>query len=117
MEFQQAWWDVIDTVAHLCKQDYVELLADLDQRVQLINRADRVTGNGLIFATEHLMKGTQKFSTTVFHKVFNEFVEQQILRPEYFETKTMDVTKTRHPEGRKVLQTMLMDVWEHREGI
>jgi hypothetical protein len=86
-------------------------------RSSLINRYDRATGDALIYVTDNLVKNKRKFTPTALSRIIHAFVEQQILRPEYFEQGAASKNKMTDMKSKQLMKTMLEMVEAYREGI
>ena len=70
----------------------------------------------VIYVGERLVKGAARLDPRTVHQIFQQFVEQQVLRPEYFKTHKLGVT-VQDKKARRLLHTMLQDVWDMRAGL
>lgn len=112
-EFQQSWLALIEYATERFDISERSLLKALSVRSQIINRSDRPTGDGLIYANERLMKAYHKLSYPVWYHLFNAFVEQQVLNPDNLQAQT----QIRNKYALKILNQMKEDVFTMREGI
>ncbi|MDH5728725.1 MAG: protein adenylyltransferase SelO family protein, partial [Gammaproteobacteria bacterium] len=115
-QFQTLYWQIVSIAADLLNKEEKAVLIAMSKRSELINRHDRITGDGLIHATERLMRSQKNLSNKELHNLFLDFVEQQVLVPEYFK-KVDPHQHVRSTAAKKVLQGMLKVVKSHREGI
>ncbi len=86
-------------------------------RSALINRYERVTGDSIIGVTEKMVRSRKSVNSKGLHDMFVEFVEEQILCPEYFERSGGSPKRLRNKKTKKILNTMLRIVKDYREGI
>jgi len=107
----------VDRVARLTAANGHKVLEKMAARSSLINRYDRATGDALIYVTDNLIKNKRKFTTTELNRIIHSFVEQQILRPEYFEQHSASERRMNGVKSRKLMKTMLKMVEVYREGI
>lgn len=87
------------------------------ERSALINRYERVTGDSIIGVTDKMVRGGKSMNSKELHDMFVGFVEEQVLRPEYFERSGKSQKRLRNKRTKKVLSTMLEIVKDYREGI
>ncbi len=91
------------------------LLKNIARRSALINRYERMTGDAVIHVTSKLMEYARNNSFADVYAIFMEFVDAQVLRPEYFTANARQAAhRVRRPE---YLHSMLEIVREHRDGI
>jgi uncharacterized protein YdiU (UPF0061 family) len=117
--FQSLYAALVSRASHHSRQPVNKLMAEIRDRVALINRYDRVTGDAILYVADKMMKAAEKLqmNSALIHDIFREFVEQQILNPEYF-TKTAQ--HSHHFKGEKVnkvFDAMLKNVRDMRSGI
>ena len=93
------------------------VLKGMQVRASLINRYDRVTGDAVLYVGERLVKGAKDMDSRAIHAMFNQFVEQQVLRPEYFQYAKPSRGALRSPKARHILRAMLRDVRNLRSGL
>jgi hypothetical protein len=76
-----------------------------------------VTGDSIIGVTSKVVRGGKSMNSKGLHDMFVGFVEEQILRPEYFERSDRSNRRLRNKKAKKILDTMLKIVKDYREGI
>ena len=117
--FQILYLALVNRAAHDFHQPANKLLAEMGDRAKLINRYDRVTGDAILYVADKGMKSATRLhmNSVLIHDICKEFIEQQILSPEYF-------TKTAHQNHRfkgekvnKVFDAMLKNVRDMRSGV
>jgi hypothetical protein len=86
-------------------------------RAALINRYARVTGDAVLYAGERLVKSARHMDSRAVHAMFRQFVEQQVLQPEYAHTNRSSRGVLRNPKARHILRAMLQDVRNLRSGL
>ena len=116
-QFQTVYKKLVDHVTRITGANREKVLQKMAARSSLINRYDRVTGDALIYVTDNLVKNKRKFTTTVLGRIIRSFVEQQVLRPEYFEQGPTSKRKMNDSKSKKLMETMLKMVETYREGI
>ena len=115
--FQTSYNELVDGVARITGASRQKILQKMVSRTSLINRYDRATGDALIGVTENLVKNKRKFTATELSRIIRAFVEQQILRPEYFELRSASRTRMNSAKSKRLIKTMLEMVQDCREGI
>ncbi|MFI5303743.1 MAG: hypothetical protein ACHQYP_03000 [Nitrospiria bacterium] len=97
------------------------LLQTVRDRSALINCYSRLTGHAVILIAKQLVREMKVLSTEALQKMFQEFVEEQILRPESRTAPPKGPTAgKRYAKGsktRRVLNAMFHTVKEYREGL
>jgi len=116
-QFQTVYINLVDRIAHLTGANRQTVLKMMASRSSLINRYDRATGDALIYVTDQLVRNKNKFTTTELSRIIHSFVEQQILRPEYFEQGPASKTGMHDMKSKQLMKTMLEMVEVYREGI
>lgn len=94
-----------------------KVLVGIAMRSSVINRHDRITGDGIIHATETLLKYRKKVSLPELQALIEHFIQHQILLP-----ASKKSTQKRKPiplrDRLKLLcDKMLKDIQTHAEGI
>lgn len=115
--FQRAYWRLVRRAAALTGRTIEDILREIRERSALINRYSRVTGDAIIFVGQRLLREWKTISTDALHRMFQDFVEAQILRPESLSAMA---ASGRHAKGRKtekLLHAMLNTVKKYREGV
>ena len=116
-EFQRLYRRLVAAVGSQGKQSPHAVLKGMLERAALINRYARVTGDAVLYAGERLVKSAKHMDTRAVHAMFQQFVEQQVLQPEYFHTNSSRRSVLRNPKARHILRAMLQDVRNLRSGL
>jgi uncharacterized protein YdiU (UPF0061 family) len=116
-QFQAVYTKLVDRVARITGESRQKILQNMAARSSLINRYDRATGDALIYVTDNLVKNKRKFTPTALSRIIHAFVEQQILRPEYFEQGVASKNRMSDTKSKQLMKTMLKMVEAYREGI
>jgi uncharacterized protein YdiU (UPF0061 family) len=116
-QFQAAYKKLVDRVVRLSGGNRQGVLETMAVRSSLINRYDRATGDALISVTDSLIKNKSKFTGTMLSRIIRSFVEQQILRPEYFEQGLASKNTTKGMQSKRLMEAMLKAVEACCEGI
>lgn len=117
IRFQEVYQRLIHRAANLAGRRSDHLLREIQARSALINRYSRVTGDALILVGERMIREWKARSADELHRMFQDFVEEQVLRPE---PPSKRRTRDRHVKNRKtrqVLQALLETVKKYREGL
>jgi len=64
-----------------------------------------------------VIKNKRNFTTTALSRLIHAFVQQQILRPEYFEQNSVTRNSMPDMKAKQLMKTMLQMVESCREGI
>ena len=117
--FQELYWALVNRASHHLHQPVNKLMVDMRDRVALINRYDRVTGDAILYVADKMMKAAEKLhmNSALIHDIFREFVEQQILNPEYFKDVAHPNYRFKGEKANKVFDAMLKNVRDMRSGI
>ena len=87
----------------------------LSDRSEAINKADRLTGNALIFVVNEIIKIRKKgLKQPEVQKIIQNIIDQQYLDPE---RKASTKTKLTSPSSKKLMKTILTIVDGHKEDI
>jgi hypothetical protein len=94
------------------------LLARIAPRAAIINRAERITGDGIDYATARLMRSRRALSPRALHALVERFVEHQDLMPGRRPAPPRSgEAAAPATAGARVLDRMLRAVRELREGL
>ena len=117
--FQELYLALVSRASRHLHQPVNKLMADMRDRVALINRYDRVTGDAILYVADKMMKAAEKLhmNSALIHDIFREFVEQQILNPEYFKETAHRNHRFKGEKINKVFDAMLKNVRDMRSGI
>lgn len=116
-EFQRLYRRLFRAVAARSGGTQHAVLRSLMKRSALINRYERVTGDAVLHVGDTLVREAARLGTPAVHTMFKEFVERQVLRPEYARATTSARCGPGRDRGRRVLQDMLQDVRDLRAGL
>ena len=92
------------------------VLMGMAERSALINRYERVTGDAVLYVGERLVNGAEHLDSSTIHEIFRQFVDRQVLRPEYFNIHPSN-TALKGTRARRLLSAMLKDVKDLRSGL
>jgi len=116
-EFQRLYRRLVAAVGSHSEQSPRAVLKTMLGRAALINRYARVTGDAVLYAGERLVKSARHMDSRAVHAMFRQFVEQQVLQPEYAHTNRSSRGVLRNPKARHILRAMLQDVRNLRSGL
>ena len=116
-EFQRLYRHLLEMVATHQGRTVRAVLKGMAQRSALINRYERVTGDAVLYAGDRLVEGAVHMSSSTLHDMFDQFVEQQVLRPEYFKARGAGHRALKNNKARRLLRAMLQDVRDFRSGL
>jgi hypothetical protein len=116
-EFLALYNKIFEKAAQLRKTPATSVLREITTRSALINRYDRITGDSIIHIANRLIKAGKKVSSKEFYAMYEDFVEAQVLLPEYFPRGTKTNKRHKTANAKKAYHSMLDVVREHREGI
>lgn len=115
-KFQKHYKKLISWVSKKEKIPFKKVLLEVCMRSSIINRYDRITGDGILTVTEELLKKRKSFSPQDFHHAIEEFVKTQDLRP-HQKTKTSKKSKSNpKSEVKKLTQRLKKIIGEYRDG-
>jgi uncharacterized protein YdiU (UPF0061 family) len=111
-EFQDAYFKLVQAVgARFFKQKTERALLEVVMRSSLLNRGDRITGDGAIKVTYAMIRHRKKLSIDRFHEVFEAIVRHQTL----LEPDGKEVSKC--PKVQKLIRRNLRVIHLNREGL
>ncbi len=106
LEFQKIYLQLIQKTSR--KRSAVRVLKEVQNRSQIINRADRATGNAIITVVDKIISGLKNgFPTENIQTIIDNFVEAQILVPEKGLANPQDILKRKSQEAKKLLFKLL----------
>ena len=117
--FQRAYWRLVRRAAALTGRLPEEVLRQIAERSALINRYSRVTGDAIIHIGRRMVREwrSKMISTDELHRMFRDFVEAQILRPESLSETAASSRQAKRGKTHRVLHAMLDTVKRYREGL
>lgn len=79
----------------------------------MINRRDRITGDGVDYATARLLRHRRRLGRGRLHRVIAEFVDHQDLNPERGASRSQPPAR----DVRRVLDSLISVIAELRHGL
>jgi uncharacterized protein YdiU (UPF0061 family) len=112
--FQDRYWRMIERASVIANQSPQEILRDLSQRTALINRRERITGDGILIAARKMIRDSYSVNHKELYEVFQKFVADQILRPE---ARQRESPVARSRPSRLLYESLRQIIADHREGL
>ena len=94
-----------------------EVLREVALRSAVINRRDRITGDGVDYATERLIRYRRRLSSGKLHRVIAAFVDHQDLNPAEPAGDQPPAARPPAHDVRRVLDRLIALVAEARHGL
>lgn len=117
-EFQKQYWALVQQAAKRFKKSERNMLLELGMRAAIINQYDRITGNAILEVTANVLRERKRLSFDDMHKVIQDFIHYQKMRPDPKSKK--DMTNLNSVEQRRSLEVMhkiIGLVRENRESL
>ena len=86
-------------------------------RSAVINRRDRITGDGVDYATDRLLRYRRRLSSGKLHRVIAAFVDHQDLNPPEPASDRAPLARPPAHDVRRVLDRLIRVVAEMRHGL
>ncbi len=113
-ELGAAHREVLEAAARHSGCDLSALLPRVAERAAILNRAERITGDAIDFATARLMRARHRLASRELHELVERFVDEQDLTPGRGARR---IRSTSSPRVARVLGGLLRVVRENREGL
>jgi uncharacterized protein YdiU (UPF0061 family) len=81
-QFQRTYTDLIEAAARVTKRSVPLLLGDIAARSAILNRYDRITGDGIVHAATRLLRNRRRLGCDGIHEVVAGFASYQTRLPE-----------------------------------
>jgi uncharacterized protein YdiU (UPF0061 family) len=114
--FQHTYRRMLEQAAAIANEPVTRLLAKVRQRSALINRYERITGDGVLIASKRLIKSSNTMNRNDIYKILCGFTEDQVLLPEERRAQAHNPAAW-EPCSRLLYQSMIKIVSEYREGL
>ena len=111
--FQRAYLDLIRRAARRARRPLRSLVREVETRASAINARDRITGDGIDYATARLLRHRRKLSRERLQDVVRCFIAQQDRSPR----STRREPTPRSENARRLLDRLLGDIGEFRHGL
>ena len=113
--FQQSYRRMLESAAVITDRPMARLVMEVNRRSALINRYERITGDGVLIASKRLIKSSNSMKINDIYKILRSFTEDQILLPGG-RAQVLDPASW-EPPTRLLYQSMIRIVSEYREGL
>ena len=115
-DFQEGYLQLVDKAARLQGRTHKQVLRQIARRSAIINRYDRITGDGIIHASNRLVNEGLNRNARALHQLTGDFINSQVLNPD-----RRPVTAKTGPGGRshnnRTMVEILQTISDCREGI
>jgi len=115
--FQRAYLRLLRAAASFERRPLAELLHEVARRSAVINRRDRITGDGVDYATDRVIRYRRRLSSGKLHRVIAEFVDHQDLNPPEPAADAEPAERPPAHDVRRVLDRLIEAVAEMRHGL
>ena len=115
--FQRAWLSLLRAAAAHEGRPLEALLAEVARRSAVINRRDRITGDGVDYATDRLIRDRRRLSSGKLHRVIAAFLDHQDLTPPEPAGDRAPPARPPAHDVRRVLDRLIEAVAEMRHGL
>jgi hypothetical protein len=117
--FQQAYLELIESAAKRTDRSVPLLLGDIAARSAILNRHDRITGDGALHAVSKLVRNRKRLGPDGVYRVLECFADQQTRIPENKSAWGIagQVVPDGEPDVEKIFDGMMELVAEHRHGL
>lgn len=115
-DFQRLYHELVEKAARIRGTGKTAMLKMMSRRSDIINRYERVTGDGVLHVTQKLLSLRKKISHDDFYQLIQTFVAKHILRPESLK-QASGPKGIRNKNVLKVFRAMIRVVKESREGL
>lgn len=112
---QRSYRRMLESAAIIADRPMARLVSEISQRSAVINRFDRITGDGVLIASKRLIKSSNAMNSNDIYKIICGFAEGQILLPG--DRRQEHDPATWEPCTRQLYQSMIKIVSEYREGL
>lgn len=106
--------DVLEAAARHAGCPFVAMVPCVAERAEILNRAERITGDAIDFATARLMRARHRLASQELHELVARFVDSQDLTPR---CPGQQPRPAPSPRVARVLGSLLRVVRENREGL
>jgi uncharacterized protein YdiU (UPF0061 family) len=114
--FERSYLRLLRAAAAFERRPLARLLREVARRSAVINRRDRITGDGVDYATDRLLRYRRRLSSGKLHRVISAFVDHQDLNPPEPGEREPAERPPAH-DVRRVLDRLIAAVAEMRHGL
>ena len=115
--FQRSYLALMRAAAAHEGRPLEDLLHEVARRSAVINRRDRITGDGVDYATDRLIRYRRRLSSGKLHRVIAAFVDHQDLNPPEPASDREPAERPPAHDVRRVLDRLIAAVAEMRHGL
>jgi hypothetical protein len=115
--FQRAYLALLRAAAAHEGRTLDALLGEVARRSAVINRRDRITGDGVDYATDRLIRYRRRLSSGKLHRVIAAFLDHQDLNPPEPAGDRPPPARPPAHDVRRVLDRLIEAVAEMRHGL
>lgn len=116
IEFQKAYKDLVESTRRY--RSFSRVVDEIYERSRIINRADRVTGNGIIMIVDKVMTLLRRgYSNEEIQKVIDSFIQTQVLLPKEGLDDPELVLKRKSTAHKKLLRKIFSIVRAYKDDI
>jgi hypothetical protein len=115
--FQRSYLALMRAAAAHEGRPLEDLLREVARRSAVINRRDRITGDGVDYATDRLIRYRRRLSSGKLHRVVAAFVDHQDLNPPEPASDREPAERPPAHDVRRVLDRLIAAVAEMRHGL
>ncbi len=116
IEFQKVYKELIESTRRY--RSFARVVDEIEARSRVINRADRVTGNGIIMVVDKVMNLMKRgFSHEEVQKVVDSFIQTQVLLPKEGLDDPELVLKRKSVTHKKLLRKIFSIVKAYKDDI
>ncbi|MFI5314110.1 MAG: hypothetical protein ACHQ6T_00280 [Myxococcota bacterium] len=115
--FQASYLALLRAAAAHERRPLAELVREVARRSAIVNRRDRITGDGIDYATDRLIRYRRRLSSGKLHRVIAAFVDHQDLNPREPASDREPPDRQPAHDVRRVLDRLIAAVAEMRHGL
>jgi hypothetical protein len=115
IRFQRAYLALVERAARRTGRSVPSILADLSARSRILNRADRITGDGIVHAAERLTRGRKRLGCEGVYAVVDGLARRQTRLPE--RSVSPGETRTGIDAAERLLDGISDLLLTHRHGL
>jgi uncharacterized protein YdiU (UPF0061 family) len=104
-QFQRTYTDLIEAAARVTKRSVPLLLGDIAARSAILNRYDRITGDGILHAVTRLVRNRRRLGCDGIHEVVAGFAAYQTRLPE--QKSPQAALEASDPDSGRVLDVII----------
>jgi uncharacterized protein YdiU (UPF0061 family) len=114
-QFQRTYMDLIEAASGLTGRSVPLVLGDVAARSSILNRYDRITGDGILQAAARLVRNRRRLGCDGVHEVVSGFAAYQTRLPEQRPASVAQASTD--PDSRRVLEAIIDTTADYRHGL